>query len=74
MSAVTQTDPGFAFAGLDTPEAPTVETTALSAHTTPAADPLGALAGLLGTWKGHGFNAIWRRTRSRTADRIASWS
>ena len=23
-------------------------------------DPLGALAGLLGTWKGHGFNAIWR--------------
>jgi hypothetical protein len=60
MTVVTQTDPDFAFAGLDTPEAPTVETTALSAHTTPAADPLGALAGLLGTWKGHGFNAIWR--------------
>ena len=33
---------------------------ALAAHTTPASDPLGALADLLGTWKGHGFNAIWR--------------
>ena len=30
MSAVTQTDPGFAFAGLDTPEAPTQETELLN--------------------------------------------
>jgi hypothetical protein len=60
MSAVAQTDPDFAFAGLDTPEAPAVETAAPSPHTGGAADPLGALAGLLGTWKGHGFNAIWR--------------
>jgi hypothetical protein len=57
MTAGTQTDPDFAFAGLATPEVPAPEAIrALAA----APDPLGALAGLLGTWKGHGFNAIWR--------------
>ncbi len=57
MTAVTQTDPDFAFAGLATPEAPRPEAVqALAA----GADPLGALAALAGTWKGHGFNAIWR--------------
>ena len=57
VTAGTQTDPEFAFAGLTTPEAPAAEAVrALAA----GPDPLGALAGLLGTWKGHGFNAIWR--------------
>ena len=57
MTAGTQTDPDFAFAGLATPEAEATEAVkALAA----GPDPLGALAGLLGTWKGHGFNAIWR--------------
>ena len=57
MTAGTQTDPDFAFAGLATPEAPIPEAVeALAA----GADPLGALAALAGTWKGHGFNAIWR--------------
>src|SRR6478752_7029693 len=57
MTAGTQTDPDFAFAGLATPEAEATEgVMALAA----GPDPLGALAGLLGTWKGHGFNAIWR--------------
>jgi hypothetical protein len=57
MTAGTQTDPDFAFAGLATPEAQAAEAIkALAA----APDPLGALAALLGTWKGHGFNAIWR--------------
>jgi hypothetical protein len=57
MTAVTQTDPDFAFAGLATPQAAPAEAIrALAA----APDPLGALAGLLGTWQGHGFNAIWR--------------
>ncbi len=57
MTAGTQTDPDFAFAGLATPEVQAPEAIqALAA----APDPLGALAGLLGTWKGHGFNAIWR--------------
>jgi len=57
MTAGTQTDPDFAFAGLATPEAEAPE--AIQAHAA-GPDPLGALAGLLGTWKGHGFNAIWR--------------
>jgi hypothetical protein len=57
MTAGTQTDSDFAFAGLATPEAEATEAIkALAA----GPDPLGALAGLLGTWKGHGFNAIWR--------------
>jgi hypothetical protein len=54
MTAGAQTDPDFAFAGLATPEAQTFRANAAGP------DPLGALAGLLGTWKGHGFNAIWR--------------
>ena len=29
-------------------------------RTAPAANPLGPLADLSGTWKGHGFNQIWR--------------
>jgi hypothetical protein len=31
-----------------------------SIKTVPASDPLGPLAQLPGTWKGHGFNTIWR--------------
>jgi len=57
MTVGTQTDPDFAFAGLATPEVQTPEAIQSLAA---APDPLGALAGLLGTWKGHGFNAIWR--------------
>jgi len=58
MTAGTQTDSDFAFAGLATPEVAAPE--AIQAPAAGAPDPLGALAGLLGTWKGHGFNAIWR--------------
>ncbi|MGH2891196.1 MAG: heme-binding protein [Solirubrobacteraceae bacterium] len=55
VSAVTQTDPDFAFAD---PDAQAVEHPALApAH---PAGPLGPLAELPGTWKGHGFNTIWR--------------
>jgi hypothetical protein len=57
MTASTQTDPDFAFAGLATPETEATEAVRSRAA---QPDPLGALAGLLGTWKGHGFNAIWR--------------
>src|SRR3954451_5395998 len=57
MTAGTQTDSDFAFAGLATPEVePAEHIQALAA----GPDPLGALAGLQGTWKGHVFNAIWR--------------
>jgi hypothetical protein len=54
VTVSAQTDPEFTFAGLDTPEAPVAH----AAGGTP--DPLGPLAALEGTWKGHGFNAIWR--------------
>jgi hypothetical protein len=53
MGPVAQTDPSFVFAGL-----PPIEE--VTADVTPAADPLGPLAELPGTWKGHGFNTIWR--------------
>jgi hypothetical protein len=54
---IAQTDPDFAFAGLDTPQAPPPRAAAAAAG---AANPLGHLRALVGTWKGHGFNAIWR--------------
>jgi hypothetical protein len=67
MTAGAQTDPDFAFAGLATPEVqPAEEIESLAA----APDPLGALAGLLGTWKGHGFNAIWRPHHPADQDRF----
>ena len=65
MTAITRTDPDFAFAGLDTPEAPAAAVRALGGP-----DPLGALAGLEGTWKGHGFNAIWRPHNPPSQDRF----
>ncbi len=65
MTAITRTDPDFAFAGLDTPEAPAAAIRALGGP-----DPLGALAGLEGTWKGHGFNAIWRPHNPPSQDRF----
>jgi hypothetical protein len=46
-------DPGFVFEGI-----PAIED-AVAAEAV-AADPLGPLAPLPGTWKGTGFNAIWR--------------
>jgi hypothetical protein len=55
VTVSAQTDPDFAFAGSETPAAP-----AQAAVATAAGDRLGALAALEGTWKGHGFNAIWR--------------
>jgi hypothetical protein len=58
MGPTTQTDQDFEFAGLATPE---VAAQDAGPHVEAApADPLGALVALLGTWKGHGFNAIWR--------------
>ena len=68
MPAIAQTDPDFAFAGLATPEAPAPHAVAASAGATP--DPLGPLAALEGTWKGHGFNAIWRPHHQQGSDRF----
>lgn len=55
MSAVTQTDPDFVFSDFAHVEG--AGDIASPAH---AAGPLGPLAELPGTWKGHGFNTIWR--------------
>ena len=72
MSPDISTDPGFAFAGTDSftgPGRPDAAGGPQQAHAAAdvvadvaaqQADPLGALAALEGTWKGHGFNAIWR--------------
>jgi hypothetical protein len=65
VTAITRTDPDFAFAGLDTPEAPSAAVRALGGP-----DPLGALGALEGTWKGHGFNAIWRPHNPPSQDRF----
>ncbi len=52
MTVTAQTDPDFVFEGIP----PIEEPAAVQAP----GDPLGPLAPLAGTWKGHGFNAIWR--------------
>src|SRR6201995_1345575 len=68
MTSGITTDADFAFAGLATPEVPAPEV----AHRATAAgtNPLGALAALAGTWKGHGFNAIWRPPQPVSQDRF----
>jgi hypothetical protein len=62
VTPTTRTDVDFAFAGLSTPEVAQAQPAVAAATDAVAAqaDPLGALAALAGTWKGHGFNAIWR--------------
>jgi hypothetical protein len=56
VTIAPQADPDFSFAGLATPQAAPAHIAAAAAQP----DPLGALAILAGTWKGQGFNAIWR--------------
>jgi hypothetical protein len=60
VTVIAQTDPDFTFVGIPPiQEAPVAEGQAAAAPAQPA-DPLGPLAQLVGTWKGHGFNTIWR--------------
>ena len=66
MTIAPQADPDFSFAGLATPEAAPGHIAAAAAQP----DPLGALAILAGTWKGHGFNAIWRPHHPAAQDRF----
>ena len=54
--------PDFSFQPLP----PIEEPAALAA----AADPLGPLAGLAGTWSGQGFNVIWRPNHTQNQDRF----
>ena len=54
MTVIAQTDSDFVFEGI-----PQIEESEAAQAPQPA-DPLGPLAQLVGTWKGHGFNTIWR--------------
>jgi hypothetical protein len=60
MTTVAQTDPDFSFAGLDTPAVAAEEAHVAAQPAGGPASQLGPLGPLDGTWKGHGFNAIWR--------------
>jgi hypothetical protein len=61
MTPIAQTDPDFVFEGI--PPIEEVVADVASAHTPDPLGPLAELPGagdLPGTWKGTGFNAIWR--------------
>jgi hypothetical protein len=55
VGPIAQTDPQFVFEGL-----PPIEEVQANIAGAQQADPLGPLAQLPGTWKGKGFNTIWR--------------
>jgi hypothetical protein len=55
QTAGTRTDPNFVFG--EPPGTAEVQPALVASH---PAGPLGPLAQLPGTWKGHGFNTIWR--------------
>jgi hypothetical protein len=61
MGPIAQVDPDFVFKGVsaveDAPGAGAVQAATATANIT---NPLGPLAQLPGTWKGNGFNTIWR--------------
>ena len=72
MAASASDEPAFTFRGIPPIEQPVVETP--DAHTAlgvpSPSDPLGPLAQLPGTWKGHGFNTIWRPHHPASQDRF----
>jgi hypothetical protein len=63
-TAVTRTDPDFAFVSSVDDQQETADVTGQTA------DVLGPLAQLAGTWKGHGFNTIWRPHHGGGQDRF----
>jgi hypothetical protein len=64
-TAGTRTDPDFVFASPDA--GPPVHPALAPSHPN---GPLGPLAGLPGTWTGHGFNTIWRPHHGGGQDRF----
>ncbi len=77
MTVSAQTDSAFVFHGLPIADAPGAEEALVgtdvvgvaapaAAPAPPPANPLGLLAPLAGTWKGNGFNTIWRPHRLST--------
>lgn len=65
MTPTIELDPDFAFQGI-----PEIDGAAAAEEEAAAANPLGPLAQFLGTWKGHGFNTIWRPHHSSTQPRF----
>ena len=55
MPPIAALDPDFSFEGI-----PVIQDELSAQAGSGAADPLGPLAQLPGTWKGNGFNTIWR--------------
>src|ERR1700743_1290452 len=71
MATSTPNEPAFTFRGIPPIEQPLVETPdALTLGVPSPSDPLGPLAQLPGTWKGHGFNTIWRPHHPASQDRF----
>ena len=72
MEIAARTDSDFAFEGIPPIEEVVTARPAADAAAAPAAqpDPLGPLAKLPGTWKGHGFNTIWRPHHPKSHDRF----
>jgi hypothetical protein len=60
--------PDFAFQPLPAIEQDAQATAAATTADAAAANPLGELAGLVGTWSGKGFNAIWRPDHVTASD------
>ena len=75
MTTETPNESGFHIEGIPPIEQPVLETPraltadAVTAQAQPA-DPLGPLEQLPGTWKGHGFNTIWRPHHPSSQDRF----
>src|ERR1700753_3143077 len=63
-AAVTRTDPDFVFTSTVDDQQETADIAGR-----PGGD-LGPLAQLVGTWKGHGFNTIWRPHHGGGQDRF----
>jgi hypothetical protein len=72
VTVSASTDSAFVFHGLPIEESALIETdvvgtpAAAAAPAAAPANPLGPLAQLPGTWKGNGFNTIWRPHRLST--------
>src|SRR5947209_15699648 len=60
MTVGIELDPNFAFPGTGFAQDSVAAAAAAPAAAAVTAAQLGPLAELPGTWKGHGFNAIWR--------------
>jgi hypothetical protein len=70
VGPIAQTDADFTFAGIPPIEQEAEQTAQIAQPAGAPADPLGPLAQLAGTWKGTGFNTIWRPHHPDSQDRF----